>query len=72
MTNKRGGYRRGLGRKADVSGTKRINVSLDPVTVEKARRIGNGNLSLGMRMAVKSFTVGDLIDHVLFMTEEDD
>ena len=69
---KQSGHRKAPGRKAEVSNTYRINVSLDPVTVEKARRIGNGNMSLGMRMAVKSFTVGDLIDHVLFMTEEDD
>ena len=54
MTNKHGGYRRGAGRKAEVTGTKRINVSLDPVTVEKARKIGEGNLSLGLRKAVNT------------------
>ena len=56
---KRGGYRRGAGRKAEVTNTKRINVSLDPVTVEKARKMGCGNLSLGLRKAVnKSYTGG--------------
>ena len=54
MKNKqRGGTRKGAGRKAEVTGTNRINVSLDPATVEKARDIGHGNVSLGIRKAVK-------------------
>ena len=59
MKSKRGSYRRGAGRKAEVSGTKRINVSLDPVTVEKARKIGCGNLSLGLRKAVNTSYTGE-------------
>ena len=50
--NQHGGPRKGQGRKAEVKGTKRINVSLDPGTVAKARKIGVGNLSLGLRKAV--------------------
>ena len=41
------------GRKAEVTGTKRHNVSLDAQTVEKARIIGHGNVSKGIRKAVK-------------------
>ena len=40
------------GRKAEVTGLKRINVCLDPATVEKAIKIGHGNKSLGLRKAV--------------------
>ena len=54
----RGGYRRGAGRKAEVTNTKRINVSLDPVTVDKARKMGEGNLSLGLRKAVSKSDTG--------------
>ena len=51
--NQHGGIRKGQGRKAEVKGTKRINVSLDPATIEKARKIGGGNnVSLGLRRAV--------------------
>ena len=43
------------GRKAEVTGLKRINVCLDPVTVAKAKKIGGGNnVSLGLRRAVNS------------------
>ena len=59
MKNKRGGYRKGAGRKAEVTGTKRINVSLDPVTVSKARKMGEGNLSLGLRKAVNRKCTGE-------------
>ena len=55
----RGGYRKGAGRKAEVSGTKRINVSLDPMTVSKARKMGEGNLSLGLRKAVNRYSKGE-------------
>ena len=55
---KQSGHRKSPGRKAEVSNTYRINVSLDPITVEKARKMGEGNLSLGLRKAVnKSYTV---------------
>lgn len=50
----RGGIRKGQGRKAPdgVVDTVRVNVSLDPATIEKARDIGDGNLSAGIRIAV--------------------
>jgi hypothetical protein len=32
---------------------KRINVYLDPATLEAARKIGNGNVSEGIREAIK-------------------
>ena len=60
MTKKpRGAYRRGIGRKAEVTNTYRINVSLDPVTVEKARKMGCGNVSLGLRKAVNTSYTGE-------------
>lgn len=51
-----GGPREGAGRKAedDAVGTKRYNVSLDSPTVKKALKLGGGNLSLGIRKAVKA------------------
>ncbi len=33
--------------------TSRINVTLDPDTVAAAKQLGNGNLSKGLRIAVK-------------------
>jgi len=50
-----GGPREGSGRpKQDDAGkTDRYNVTLDKATVKKAKRIGNGNLSLGLRVAVR-------------------
>jgi hypothetical protein len=54
---KRGGAREGAGRKAEdgVTQTKRVNVSLDSGTLEKAEKIGDGNVSVGIRRAVKKF-----------------
>jgi hypothetical protein len=51
-----GGPREGAGRKAEdkAEGTKRYNVSLDDPTVKKAKKLGEGNLSLGLRKAVKA------------------
>ena len=57
MVNKQhGGPRKGSGRPTeDKAGkTKRYNVSLDRETVRKAEKIGDGNLSLGIRKAVKA------------------
>lgn len=50
----RGGIREGQGRKAQdgVVDTVRVNVSLDLPTITKAREIGQGNLSAGIRAAV--------------------
>jgi hypothetical protein len=51
-----GGPREGAGRKAEdeAEGTARYNVSLDAPTVKKAKKLGEGNLSLGLRKAVKA------------------
>ena len=45
-----GGPGRGGGRKP--TGVKRIAVTLDEATIERARKIGDGNLSEGIRRAV--------------------
>lgn len=49
----RGGARAGAGRPTEVEGAKRMNVTLDEATVEAAKALGNGNLSAGLRAAVK-------------------
>ncbi len=51
-----GGPREGAGRKAEdeAESTERYNVSLDAPTVKKAKKLGEGNLSLGLRKAVKA------------------
>ena len=43
------------GRKAEVTGTKRHNLSLDDATMKKAGEIGHGNVSYGLRIAVKKY-----------------
>lgn len=49
---KLGGARKGAGRKAkDGVETKRVNVTLDRFTLQSLRKIGKGNLSLGIRIA---------------------
>lgn len=51
-----GGPREGAGRKTEdeAEDTKRYNVSLDASTVKKAKKLGDGNLSLGIRKAVRA------------------
>jgi hypothetical protein len=46
----RGGARKGAGRKP--SGMQRINVLIADSHIDKARRIGEGNVSLGVRKAL--------------------
>lgn len=53
MDNKRGGARPGAGRPAEIEGARRVNVMLDAETIEAAKKIGAGNLSAGIRKAVK-------------------
>lgn len=52
-----GGRRKGAGRKASVSKGERIPrlIHMDNETVSKASRIGEGNMSLGVRKAVKEY-----------------
>lgn len=53
---KHGGPRKGAGRPTEDEAecTKRYNVSLDRETVKRAKKLGDGNLSLGIRKAVKA------------------
>ena len=55
MNNKptHGGPGRGGGRKPITeAGTQRVTVTLDPATIERAKEIGAGNVSAGIRAAV--------------------
>lgn len=51
----RGGARKGSGPKTldGVRGMERKNVTLDAETIELAREIGSGDLSAGLRKAVR-------------------
>lgn len=55
----RGGVRSGQGRKAldGVEGTRRVTLSLDDATVEKAEEIGEGTISVGVRKAVAAYKI---------------
>ena len=48
---KRGGKREGAGR--PPAGVRRVQVTLDDETIDKGTNIGDGNLSRGVRIAVK-------------------
>lgn len=50
---KHGGARPGAGRPAGIESARRVNVMLDAATIERARAIGAGNLSAGIRLAVR-------------------
>jgi hypothetical protein len=52
-----GGARSGAGRRAEVRCTRRITLSIDDETALRARQIGNGNVSAGIRRAVREFGV---------------
>ena len=52
-----GGSREGSGR--PKIGAQRVNVSLDEETLKRAREIGAGNVSEGLRRAVAAFTPPD-------------
>lgn len=50
---KRGGARPNAGKRADMTTpANRVTVTLDDATLKKARQIGNGNVSAGIRAAV--------------------
>ena len=53
--HRRGGKRSGAGRPAEVKHPCQKTVSLDLATIERAREIGDGNISAGIRRAVASF-----------------
>jgi hypothetical protein len=47
----RGGKREGAGRPS--TGVRKVQLTLDDDTIDKGTDIGDGNLSLGVRIAVK-------------------
>jgi hypothetical protein len=47
----RGGKRKGAGRPS--LGVRKVRLTLDDQTIDKGTNIGDGNLSLGVRIAVK-------------------
>lgn len=55
---KHGGARPGAGRPVEVEGARRVNVTLDAATIGAAKRIGDGNLSAGIRKAVRQACKG--------------
>jgi hypothetical protein len=50
-SNGRGGKREGAGRPS--IGVRKVQLSLDDQTIDKGKNIGAGNLSLGVRIAVR-------------------
>jgi hypothetical protein len=51
LLSPRGGRREGAGRPS--TGVRKIQITLDDKTIEKGKKIGEGNLSRGVRIAVK-------------------
>lgn len=48
-----------MGRPTEIDGpTKKYSVTLDNATTEKAKRLGRGNLSAGLRDAVRRARIG--------------
>lgn len=56
--SKRGGWRENAGRNP-IYGVpmRKVTIMLDPETIEKAKKLGDGELSAGLRKAVKEFQV---------------
>lgn len=49
-----------IGRATEIEEpTERTNLSLDVATRDKAKRIGDGNISRGVRLAVAKFKIKD-------------
>lgn len=48
-----GGMRPGAGRKAEVDGLRQVTVTLDPVSIAIAKALGDDNMSLGVREALR-------------------
>ena len=49
----------------DGATVRRAQVMLDDETVQRARALGDGNISLGLRRAVKEAALGQYIIHEL-------
>ena len=56
---KNGGARKGSGRKAldGATGLKRVTVSLDDLSIEYLRKVGDGCLSIGIRRAANRLII---------------
>jgi hypothetical protein len=53
MEDKRGGVREGAGRPAEVKDPRPVTVTLDEAAIEAARDLGGGNISAGIREALR-------------------
>jgi hypothetical protein len=51
--SKRGGARPGAGQYTKIEDLRRINITVQGEDIERARTIGDGNVSLGIRIAVR-------------------
>ena len=51
--SKRGGARPGAGQYPKIEGLRRINITAQSEDIERARTIGDGNVSLGIRIAIR-------------------
>ena len=51
MDTKRGGARKGAGRPVEGHPKRQVTVNLDQTTEDALKRLGGGNLSLGIRLA---------------------
>lgn len=62
MSIKHGGRRKDAGRPTQdgAEGVKSYNVTLDDKTVKKAKQVGSGNLSAGIRKAVGAVDIVDI------------
>jgi hypothetical protein len=56
----RGGVRPGAGRPVTGVNYRVKTVTIDDATIERARKIGNGNISVGVRRAVAAFPISDI------------
>lgn len=52
----RGGARNGSGPKIEVESVRRVSVTLDPASIELAEKLGDRNVSRGIRMALRLAT----------------
>ena len=53
--SKRGGSRPGAGQYPKIEDLRRINITVQGEDIQRARAIGDGNVSLGIRTAIRKF-----------------
>jgi hypothetical protein len=51
----------GAGRPSEVAETRPVTVTLDRATIDKARKVGAGNVSRGIRMAIAGYPKNEII-----------